>query len=122
MYHYTESGLGNVWLHNGFTVHKTPYGDGIAIDNLPSLHRSLSLALALKPATLSGAEIRFMRKEPRAIAARVRGLSGYDDADACGLGRGEGGASRCRRQNDPRFDQCALQKVMGGSVNPKPHG
>ncbi|TNV91537.1 transcriptional regulator, partial [Xylella fastidiosa] len=23
MYHYTESGLGNVWLHNGFTVHKT---------------------------------------------------------------------------------------------------
>ncbi|TWP39194.1 transcriptional regulator, partial [Xylella fastidiosa subsp. fastidiosa] len=38
MYHYTESGLGNVWLRNGFTVHKTPYGDGIAIDNLPSLH------------------------------------------------------------------------------------
>ncbi|ALR07692.1 DNA-binding transcriptional regulator [Xylella fastidiosa] len=63
MYHYTESGLGNVWLRNGFTVHKTPYGDGIAIDNLPGLHRSLSLALALKPATLSGAEIRFMRKE-----------------------------------------------------------
>ncbi|MGY0342315.1 helix-turn-helix domain-containing protein [Xylella fastidiosa] len=63
MYHYTESGLGNVWLRNGFTVHKTPYGDGIAITDLPSLHRSLSLALALKPATLSGAEIRFMRKE-----------------------------------------------------------
>ncbi len=34
----------------------------------------------------------------------------------------EGGASRCRRQNDPRSNQCALQKVMGGSVNPKPHG
>ncbi|WP_262363537.1 helix-turn-helix domain-containing protein [Xylella fastidiosa] len=44
-------------------MHKTPYGDGIAITDLQSLHRSLSLALALKPATLSGAEIRFMRKE-----------------------------------------------------------
>ncbi|KAJ4853434.1 helix-turn-helix domain-containing protein [Xylella fastidiosa subsp. multiplex] len=26
------------------------------------------------------------------------------------------------KQNGPRSNQCALQKVMGGSVNLKPHG
>ena len=31
-YHYTESGLRNVWLENGYTVRQTPYGETIAIE------------------------------------------------------------------------------------------
>jgi putative transcriptional regulator len=30
-YHYTECGLDNVYLENGFTVHKTAYGRGVSI-------------------------------------------------------------------------------------------
>ncbi|AIC11373.1 transcriptional regulator [Xylella fastidiosa subsp. fastidiosa] len=76
MYHYTESGLRNVWLRNGFTVHKTPYGDGIAIDDLPGLHKSLSLALVMKPGKLSGTEIRFMRKEIEMSQSSLAALLG----------------------------------------------
>jgi hypothetical protein len=31
MYHYTESGLDNVWLANGYTVIETPYGKGVSV-------------------------------------------------------------------------------------------
>lgn len=63
MYHYTESGLRNVWLRNGFAVHKTPYGNGVSIEHVEGLHEALAKALTLKPRKLSGTEIRFLRKE-----------------------------------------------------------
>lgn len=63
MYHYTESGLRNVWLRNGFSIHDTPYGKGVAIEDVAGLHKALALALIMKPSKLSGTEIRFLRKE-----------------------------------------------------------
>lgn len=63
MYHYTDCGLRNVWLANGYRRAKTPYGAGIAIEGVPALHRAIGLWLAKKPGRLSGAEIRFLRKE-----------------------------------------------------------
>jgi putative transcriptional regulator len=62
MYHYTESGLPNVWLVNGYTVTDTPYGKGVSINDLQGLHRVIGRALVSKP-RLAGAEIRFLRKE-----------------------------------------------------------
>lgn len=38
-YHYLESGLPNVWLANGFTVHETDYGSGVSIDDVAELHQ-----------------------------------------------------------------------------------
>lgn len=61
-YHYTESGLTNVWLANGFTLRKTKYGQGVSIHNVDGLHRALARMLAQKP-RLTGAEVRFLRKE-----------------------------------------------------------
>lgn len=61
-YHYTESGLTNVWLANGFTVRKTKYGEGVSIHDVDGLHRALAQAMANKP-HLTGAEVRFLRKE-----------------------------------------------------------
>ncbi|TXT26826.1 MAG: hypothetical protein FD134_353 [Gallionellaceae bacterium] len=61
-YHYTESGLRNIWLANGYTVRKTKYGEGIAIHDADGLHRAIARALANKP-HLTGAEVRFLRKE-----------------------------------------------------------
>ena len=40
MYHYTECGLTNVWLVNGFIRHRTPYGKRVAIENGDGLHRA----------------------------------------------------------------------------------
>jgi len=63
MYHYTDCGLRNVWLANGYRRVKTPYGAGVAVEGVPALHRAIGLWLAKKPRQLSGAEIRFLRKE-----------------------------------------------------------
>lgn len=37
MYHYTDGGLKNVWLVNGYTLREMPYGEGIAINDLDGL-------------------------------------------------------------------------------------
>lgn len=61
-YHYTESGLQNVWLANGFERVRTKYGMGLAIHDVEGLHRAIGRAIANKP-KLTGAELRFLRKE-----------------------------------------------------------
>ncbi len=61
-YHYTESGLTNVWLANGYTIRKTKYGEGVSIQDSEGLHRALARALSNKP-RLTGTEVRFLRKE-----------------------------------------------------------
>ena len=61
-YHYTESGLTNVWLANGYTVRKTKYGEGVSIQDADGLHRALARVLSNK-ARLTGTEVRFLRKE-----------------------------------------------------------
>jgi DNA-binding transcriptional regulator YiaG len=61
-YHYTESGLPNVWLANGFTIRKSNYGEGVSIHDVDGLHRAIARTLSNK-ARLTGAEVRFLRKE-----------------------------------------------------------
>lgn len=61
MYHYTDGGLKNVWLVNGYKMHKTPYGEGVSINDLDGLGVAICLALAKKPSPLSGAEFRYVR-------------------------------------------------------------
>ena len=61
-YRYTESGLTNVWLANGYTIRKTKHGEGVSIHDMDGLHRALARALSNKP-RLTGTEVRFLRKE-----------------------------------------------------------
>ena len=77
MYHYTESGLQDVWLTSGFTVVKTKHGKGVAIQDVEGLHRVIGKAIAHKP-RLTGAELRFLRKEmqmPQSALALLVGTS-----------------------------------------------
>ena len=61
MYHYTECGLNNVWLKNGFNIIETPYGTATSIDDVDSLHRIIALSLVKKKGKIDGAELRFLR-------------------------------------------------------------
>ena len=63
MYHYRESGLRNVWLANGYAEQETPYGPGLAIDDLAGLHHAIARGLVAKGGKLTGAELRFLRLE-----------------------------------------------------------
>lgn len=62
MYHYTESGLQNVWLENGYRKHRTQYGEGVSIQDVAALHHAIGRVIARRP-RLTGAELRFLRKE-----------------------------------------------------------
>lgn len=62
MYHYTECGLRNIWLKNGYVVKKTPYGEGVSIQDVEGLHRLIGTIIAKRP-KLTGPELRFLRKE-----------------------------------------------------------
>src|ERR1700730_8979774 len=72
MYHYIESGLDNIFLENGFRVHKTPYGEGVSIENTEGLHKAIGRWLVALPKPLNGAELRFLRLE---MEAPHRGLA-----------------------------------------------
>ena len=62
MYRWDDMGLKNVWLVNGYTLHETPYGQGVSFEDVEGLTRAVSLALARKPGKLSGAEFRYLRQ------------------------------------------------------------
>lgn len=78
MHHYTGCGLRNVYLKSGFRKHKTPYGDGISIDDLEGLHRTIALHLVVSKPRLSGTEFRFLRKELELTQAQLAALLGND--------------------------------------------
>jgi putative zinc finger/helix-turn-helix YgiT family protein len=61
-YHYTESGLPNVWL-SGVEVFECDCGENFAfIPCLEELHKLIGKTLIKKEDQLSGREIRFLRK------------------------------------------------------------
>ena len=63
-YHYTECGLDNVWLLNGYMIEQHPnYGELFAIDHVDDLHRFIGRSLIALPRLLNGAEFRFLRRE-----------------------------------------------------------
>jgi putative transcriptional regulator len=62
-YHYTESGLDNVYLANGFEFVDGPGGRRVKIKNIEGLHEVIGRQLVKEKKNLSGKEIRFLRQE-----------------------------------------------------------
>ncbi len=64
MYHYTGSGLSNIWLSNGYSEHETPYGPAVSITDVEGLHKAIGLEIVYQPLKrLAGEEVRFLRLE-----------------------------------------------------------
>lgn len=79
MYHYTECGLNNVWLKNGYTTIETPYGIGTSIDDVDGLHRSIALGLIKKKGNIDGSELRFLRVILKLTQSELGKLLGTTD-------------------------------------------
>lgn len=77
MLHYTSCGLRNIWLRNGYAVKQTKYGKAVSIHNVEGLHKAIGLYLVNNKKSLSGSEVRFLRKEldmSQAQLAQVLGV------------------------------------------------
>lgn len=78
-YHYKESGLDNVFLENGYTVHQTPYGEGVSIKDTDGLHRLIGEWLAAVPKKLNGAEFRYLRLQMEMSQRSIAALLGAEE-------------------------------------------
>lgn len=61
-YHYTESGMQNVYLANGYKKRKTDGGMAVSIVDAEGLQMAIGRHIAAK-GYMTGAEFRFLRKE-----------------------------------------------------------
>lgn len=62
-YQYTECGLDNIYLMNGFKFRNTPRGKAVSINDVDGLHKAIGLYLVTNKKDLSGVEVRFLRDE-----------------------------------------------------------
>lgn len=62
MYHYTDGGLRNVWLANGYKIRQTPHGEAVAIRDLEGLTATLCKTFVEKARPLSRTEFRYLRQ------------------------------------------------------------
>lgn len=79
MYHYEACGLPNVYLKNGYTAHKTRYGEGMSIEDVEGLHGVLADAIVSSADALSGDEFRFLRRQLELSQAGLAELLGCDE-------------------------------------------
>lgn len=63
MYHYTDSGLDNVFLANGFTEKKIGDDVYVSIQDIDGLHKAIGLNIVNNSPRLTAREIRFLRVE-----------------------------------------------------------
>ena len=111
MYHYTESGLQNVWLTNGYVVRKTPYGKGVSIQDVAGLHKAIGRVIAGRP-ELTGAELRFLRKEMSLSQSALAVLLGTTEQNISLWER----RGRIPRTSDRLIKLICLEFIEGKSV------
>ena len=59
-YQYTESGLDNIYLSNGYEHVETGYGKATVVHNTEGLHQAIAFSLC-EGANLKGVEFRYLR-------------------------------------------------------------
>jgi putative transcriptional regulator len=79
LYHYTESGLDNILLVDGFTINETDYGKTVSIQETEDLHEQIGRGLVDSPAFITGAELRFLRLEMDLSQRQLAGLINVDE-------------------------------------------
>ena len=62
-FHYSNCGLDNVYLLNGFRRSNTPHGKVVHVEDIDGLHRAIGEYLVFEKLRLNGREFRFLRHE-----------------------------------------------------------
>ena len=78
-YHYTECGLSNIYLINGYKIIETNQGQAFSINDMDGLHKAIAMFLVSSKKDFSGAEIRFIRHEMLMSQDTLAHLLGVSD-------------------------------------------
>jgi len=78
-YHYTECGLNNIYLLNGYQYIDTPRGSAVSIKDADGLHKAIGMFLVTTKRDLSGEELRFLRHEMLMSQSTLAKLLGVSD-------------------------------------------
>ena len=77
-FHYTQCGLDNIYLKNGYNIKETKYGMTYSINSADELHEFIADSIITNPTPIRGQEFRFLRSmmqlSQRLLAERI-GLS-----------------------------------------------
>lgn len=97
MYHYTESGLSNVYLKNGFTVEQIDGEEYTSIDDMNGLHKAIAQVIVDSNRPLSNEEFKFLRIELN-LSQKMLGMRfGVDEQT---IARYEKGQTKIPRTTD----------------------
>lgn len=108
MYHYTECGLNNIYLVNGYHEIDTPYGKAVSITNTDGLHKAIARHLITYKPRLTGSEFRFLRKHIKLSQSKLAALIGHSE-QAVALWE--------KRSNIPKWSSNILRKIVGEYLN-----
>jgi len=87
--HYTQCGLDDIYLLSGYERVKTAYGEGLSIKNADQLHKAIGWHLASQTKTLSGKELRFLRKQMNLTQSDLAKLLGLISQQVARWEKGE---------------------------------
>jgi putative transcriptional regulator len=87
--HYTECGLDDVYLVSGYEIDRTHYGEALSVKNVDQLHKAIGCYLASQKKTLSGKELRFLRKQMDLTQSELGKLLGLGSQQVARWEKGE---------------------------------
>ena len=112
MLQYTDGGLQNIWLKNGYTEKTTPYGKALSIHDVDGLTKIICLTLCKKSKKLTGKEFRYIRSS--GLMMSQDGLGKIIGADVQAIARWEK-SGKIPKMADKLIRISYLEKEEGNS-------
>ena len=119
MYHFTESGLRYVYLHNGY--HEEVFDDELyfSITELDRLQKAIALSIVHSHSSMTHEEFRFLRKEIDASQSQLAALFEVSEQTVARWEKAETGLPRtsdvalrslyCEQSNEPfKLTDCLM--------------
>lgn len=110
--HYTQCGLDNVFLLNGFAIEHGTRGQVVRVNDQQGLHAVIGEALIRQRSGLSGKEVRFLRHEMGLSQAVLARLLGEDEQSVARREKRAQGTKRVGAQE--RMIRYLYEQFIGG--------
>ena len=112
LYHYTESGLDNIYLVNGVVQTKTPYGEVTKIEHMEQLHATIGSIICGESNLINNKEFRYLRVE---MGLSQKNLGEFMGVDSQTIARWEKGETDIKGPADRMIRVLYLEHIKEDS-------